>query len=187
MSRSWILAAVAAMLVSGSQALAVEPADDLKNISNKQDAIIKKLDDLMNKVISIDNHVLGLEKANTDNEREVRDLRRQLETLRNEMSALRTQLNTPGSTSMSSPLNNGAAAAPPTVPPNMSVLQLHNDFPATMQVIVNGQTVPVQPNQTVNVVVTPGTFTFRVVGVDTAERQRTVPLGKVYQARIYPL
>jgi hypothetical protein len=187
MSRSWILAAVAAVFVCGSQALAVEPADDLKNINAKQDAIIKKLDDIMNKVISIDNRVLAMEKANTDSDREVRELKRQLEALRNEMYTLRTQVANQGTTSQSSPLNSGAMAAPPTVPPGQSVLQLRNDFPSVMQVIVNGQTFQMQPNQTVNVVVTPGAFTFRVVGVDAAERQRTVPIGKVYHARIYPM
>ena len=184
MSRLWILAAFAAVLVCGSQAFAVEPADDLKNINAKQDAIVKKLDDIMNKVISIDNRLYSLERAD---DKEVRELRRQLESLRNEMSALRSQLANQGTTAQSSPLNSGAAATAPTVPAGMSVLQIRNDFPSTMEVIVNGKTISLLPNQTGNVNITPGTFTFRVVGVDSADRQRSVALGKVYHARIYPV
>jgi hypothetical protein len=187
MSRLWILATVAAMVVCGNLAFAVEPADDLKNIASKQEVVIKKLDDIMNRVISIDNRLLGLEKANTDGEKEVRELRRQLESLRYEMNTLRSQLANQGTTSQSSPLNSGAAATAPVVPAGMSVLQIRNDFPSTMEVIVNGKTISLLPNQTGNVNITPGTFTFRVVGVDTADRQRTVALGKVYHARIYPV
>jgi outer membrane murein-binding lipoprotein Lpp len=186
MSRSWILAAVAAILVCGSQAFAVEPADDLKNLNSKQDTIIKKLDEIMNRVISLDNRLYSLEQANNSNEKEVRELKRQVESLRNEMNTLRTQVNTPGSTSMSSPLG-GPNATAPTVPTGMSMLQLHNDFPSAMDVVVNGKTIQLLPNQTANVTVTPGTFKYRVVGVDTADRQRTVAAGKVYYARIYPV
>src|SRR5262249_10245619 len=121
MSRLWILAGVAAILVCGSQAFAVEPADDLKNINAKQEAIVKKLDDIMNKLISIDNRLYSLERAD---DKEVRELRRQLDSLRNEMTTLRSQLANQGTTAQSSPLNSGGATAPPTVPPNMSVLQL---------------------------------------------------------------
>ncbi|HLW64934.1 MAG TPA: hypothetical protein VKS79_06395 [Gemmataceae bacterium] len=187
MSRTWILASVAALLVCGNQVFAVEPADDVKNLNAKQDTIIKKLDEVLNRVISLDNRLYSLEQANTGNDKEVRELKKQVETLRNEMNALRTQLNTPGTTSGSSPLSGGPNAAAPTIPAGLSVLQIRNDFPTLMEVIVNGKTIPVQANQTVDVRVTPGQFTYRVVGVDTADRQRTVAAGKVYYARIFPV
>jgi outer membrane murein-binding lipoprotein Lpp len=187
MSRSWILATVAAMVICGAQSFAVEPADDLKNLNAKQDKIISKLDEMMNRIITLDDRVWSLQQANSGNEKEIRDLKRQMETLRNDMNALRSQLSASGNTSMSSPLGSGNTNPMPPAGAGLGTLQVRNDYPTAMNVVVNGQTFEVLPNQTANIRVPAGTFKYRVLGVDTEDRTRTVTAGGTRYARIYPI
>lgn len=186
MSRSWILATAALISILGARSFAVEPADELKNLNAKQDKIIARLDEMINRVITLDDRVWSLQQANNGNEREIAAMKKQMETLRGEIAALRGQLGTQGSTSMSSPLSGGPAAQPPVVPPDMSVVRIRNDYMTPMDVVINGKTIQLSPNRIADVVVTPGQFAYRVVGVDTTDRVRTVATGKVFHTRIYP-
>ena len=188
MSRSWILATAAAMTICGAQSFAVEPADDLKNLNSKQDKIISKLDEMLNRIITLDDRVWSLQQANSGNEKEIRDLKRQIETLRNDMNALRSQLGTSGNISMSSPIGGGGTnPTTPSAGTGLGTLQVRNEYPTTMNVVVNGQTFEVLPNQTANIRVPAGTFKYRVLGVDTEDRTRTVTAGGTRYARIYPI
>lgn len=83
------------------------------------------------------------------------------------------------------PLNKGAANPPDAT--QYAKIKIINDYPTEQTVIVNKETYKVESGQTKIIdLVMPGTFTFKVVGIQDTEQTRTINPNQVYTITIYP-
>ncbi len=195
MLRSWFLPALAAGLIIPAIARADDPVPP-KSSLDRLEAAVKKLDEKVttaqNDIISLSEKLRKLEAKSAsandliDVSSAIADLRKDIERLRQDL--VRTS---------AKPAPNGYQQMPgyPTIPgtqtgPTESLrvangtLRLINEFAFPQEVVVNGQTVPLDPGQTADVNVPAGVFSFQVLSKDLTPRIRQLAAGTVYTVRI---
>lgn len=195
MLRSWFLPALAAGLIIPAIARADDPVPP-KTPQERLEAAVKKLDEKVTKVendiVSLNEKLRGLEKRSAsandliDMTSAIADLRKDIDKLRQDL--VRTS---------AKPAPNGYGQVPgyqpmPGTQPGPSeslrvangTLRLINEFAFPQEVVLNGQTFPLEPGQTADITMPAGVFSFQVLSKDLSPRTRQLAAGTVYTVRI---
>lgn len=162
-----------------------EPGDKPAEEPNRDKVILEKLESLQKQIDGLKDAIklndLAVNKA-LEKSREVDNLglqlkaqREQLDRLELSLKLLNDKMSKPHVTAYASPQTEGR-------------IELRNDFPQEMQFIVNQTAYTVQPGETRQVKLAPGTFTFTVPAVPGYQttQTRTLTTERPYEIRIYP-
>src|SRR5579884_769678 len=170
-----IPAPVAADQNSDSGARPPDTATQLRQIQDSLAAMQHKLD--------VDLNVIRQNQLTTDMKaddamRRMLAMEQQLADMRREMAALRQRPGTVTSTSAYGP--NGTA-------PVTGRVMLINDYPTEQAVMVNGVSYHLAPGQNRTVTIPTGTFTYEVLGIQQAPRQRSVVANGTFTVTLFPV
>ncbi|HZU34408.1 MAG TPA: hypothetical protein VFA18_00790 [Gemmataceae bacterium] len=170
-----IPAPVAADQNSDSGARPPDTATQLRQIQDSLAAMQHKLD--------VDLNVIRQNQLTTDMKaddamRRMLAMEQQLADMRREMAALRQRPGTVTSTSAYGP--NGTA-------PVTGRVMLINDYPTEQAVMVNGVSYHLAPGQNRTVTIPAGTFTYEVLGIQQAPRQRSVVANGTFTVTLFPV
>src|SRR5262249_33669376 len=147
---------------------------DLQNLEQRQDLRIEKVHESINERLDrVNDRIGGLEGR--------------IKRLENDLEAMRTQATTSNRPSGYAGVGNGAAPAPPPLPPTTGTIRLRNTFPEQVSVVVNGVSYELLPNETRDLGGHPaGAFTYEVLGI---QARRTVDLrpNETFTISVYPI
>jgi TolA-binding protein len=203
MLRRWTMLALPALLAASlSAAAAPGDSDTLKTTdSQKIDRILEQLKDLKSTVDDLDNLRKDLKSLQTKaelrdqtiqaridlvNER-INGLEGRIKQLQGDLETMRTQATTSNRPSGYAGTGNGAAPAPPPLPPTTGTIRLRNTFPEQVSVVVNGVSYELLPNETRDLAGHPaGAFTYEVLGI---QGRKTVDLrpNETFTISVYPI
>lgn len=160
---------------SDSGARPQDTVTQLRQIQESLAALQHKLDADLN---VIRQNQLTTDMKADDAMRRILAMEQQLADMRREMDALRQRPGTVTSTSGYGP--NGTA-------PVTGHVMLINDYPTEQAVMVNGVSYHLAPGQNRTVTIPAGTFTYEVLGIQQAPRQRSVVANGTFTVTLFPV
>jgi hypothetical protein len=182
MLRSWLLPAVVAGLFIPSIVRADDPV--AKTPQERMEASLKQLDEkltrVLNEIATLDGKVRNLE-SKTASATDLVEMSGAIADLRRDVDKLRKDL----VRSSAKPAPNGYQPMPNEANRLAGgTLRLINEFAFPQEVIVNGQSVPLDAGQSADISLPAGDFSFQVLSKDALPRTRKLAAGTVYTVRI---